>query len=194
MQLSKDSFETQVMPSLTMAKQIGNMYCGSLYAGLVSLVSNVPYSQLVGIVCGGMTWPCVDGKENWNVFIWFWFCRVFFLHSGCCIDWGNCWENQSLPAPEIAPFCVANGFWKCLWMSSGGVEREHSWCLLDYESTWRNSQPQKLLPDRRYRAPSSQHFLPRVCGWKIPSILRLCEIHFEPSTTRCLWKSALIRI
>lgn len=44
----KPEFSSKVEPSLLMAKNVGNMYCGSLYSCLVSLISQVPSSNLVG--------------------------------------------------------------------------------------------------------------------------------------------------
>jgi hydroxymethylglutaryl-CoA synthase len=35
------------MPGLMVAKNMGNMYCGSLYGGLASLLSNVSPEELV---------------------------------------------------------------------------------------------------------------------------------------------------
>ncbi|KAJ3057335.1 hypothetical protein HK102_011072, partial [Quaeritorhiza haematococci] len=46
MELTKQSFQNKVGPSLTCAKMCGNMYCGSLYAGLVSLLANVTSEEL----------------------------------------------------------------------------------------------------------------------------------------------------
>ena len=47
MAFTKDSFAARVAPSLTCAKNLGNMYCGSLYGGLVSLLSNINSQDLV---------------------------------------------------------------------------------------------------------------------------------------------------
>ena len=43
-----DSFETKVSPSLLMARNVGNTYCGSLYSCLCSLISVVSSEELVG--------------------------------------------------------------------------------------------------------------------------------------------------
>ncbi|TPX35339.1 hydroxymethylglutaryl-CoA synthase [Synchytrium microbalum] len=47
MDFTKDLFKKKVVPSLLCAKEIGNMYCGSLYGGLASLLSEVPSSELL---------------------------------------------------------------------------------------------------------------------------------------------------
>jgi hydroxymethylglutaryl-CoA synthase len=47
MAVTKSSFDKKVKPSLKCAKELGNMYCGSLYGGLVALVSTIPSEQLV---------------------------------------------------------------------------------------------------------------------------------------------------
>jgi hydroxymethylglutaryl-CoA synthase len=44
--LSKDDFETRVAPSLLLAKELGNIYCGSVYACLSSLVCNEQQSSM----------------------------------------------------------------------------------------------------------------------------------------------------
>lgn len=46
-EFSKPAYNSKVVPSTTLPKNIGNSYCGSLYAGLVSLVSELDDS-LVG--------------------------------------------------------------------------------------------------------------------------------------------------
>ncbi|KAI3652584.1 hypothetical protein MP228_002009 [Amoeboaphelidium protococcarum] len=45
---TKKSFNDRVLPSLLAAKNIGNMYCGSLYGGLVSLLCNIAPQDLLG--------------------------------------------------------------------------------------------------------------------------------------------------
>ncbi|KAI8853222.1 hydroxymethylglutaryl-coenzyme A synthase C terminal-domain-containing protein [Chytridium lagenaria] len=45
--LTKAEFAAKVSPGLLASKNVGNMYCGSLYAGLASLLSEVPSEQLV---------------------------------------------------------------------------------------------------------------------------------------------------
>lgn len=45
---SKKLFEDKVVPGLLCAKELGNMYCGSLYGGLASLVSEKSDEQLMG--------------------------------------------------------------------------------------------------------------------------------------------------
>jgi hydroxymethylglutaryl-CoA synthase len=47
MNLTKMEFAKKVTPSLIAAKNMGNMYCGSLYGGLASLLSAVPPQELV---------------------------------------------------------------------------------------------------------------------------------------------------
>lgn len=44
---SKQEFESKVHPSLLCAKNMGNMYCGSLYFGLASLISQIDSEELV---------------------------------------------------------------------------------------------------------------------------------------------------
>ncbi|KAF3491557.1 hydroxymethylglutaryl-CoA synthase [Arthroderma uncinatum] len=44
MALSKKRFNSRVLPSIEVATQCGNMYCASVYGGLVSLLSNVTFS------------------------------------------------------------------------------------------------------------------------------------------------------
>lgn len=48
MDFSKNAFNKRVAPTLLAAKQLGNMYCGSLYGGLASLVSETESDTLVG--------------------------------------------------------------------------------------------------------------------------------------------------
>lgn len=48
MDFSNPAFKQRVLPSLLGAKQLGNMYTGSLYGGLASLVSEIPPAELVG--------------------------------------------------------------------------------------------------------------------------------------------------
>jgi hydroxymethylglutaryl-CoA synthase len=45
---TKDLYKKKVIPSLLCAKEIGNMYCGSVYGGLASLISEVPNADLLG--------------------------------------------------------------------------------------------------------------------------------------------------
>jgi hydroxymethylglutaryl-CoA synthase len=47
MDFSKNAFNKRVAPTLLAAKQLGNMYCGSLYGGLASLVSETESETLV---------------------------------------------------------------------------------------------------------------------------------------------------
>ncbi|KAJ3106429.1 Hydroxymethylglutaryl-CoA synthase, cytoplasmic [Phlyctochytrium planicorne] len=44
---TKAEFAAKVSPGLTASKNVGNMYCGSLYSGLASLLSEVPSEQLL---------------------------------------------------------------------------------------------------------------------------------------------------
>lgn len=46
--LAKSIYATSVSPTMACAKRCGNMYTGSLYGGLASLLSSVPADQLVG--------------------------------------------------------------------------------------------------------------------------------------------------
>ncbi|KAJ2822390.1 3-hydroxy-3-methylglutaryl coenzyme A synthase [Coemansia sp. 'formosensis'] len=46
--LSKDDFKSKTEPSLLAARDIGNMYTGSVFFGLASLLTQVPYAQLEG--------------------------------------------------------------------------------------------------------------------------------------------------
>lgn len=48
MDLAKPGYSACVVPSMACAKRCGNMYTGSLYAGLASLLSSVPPEHLVG--------------------------------------------------------------------------------------------------------------------------------------------------
>ena len=48
MDFSNAAFKKRVMPTLLGAKQLGNMYCASLYGGLASLLSEVASADLVG--------------------------------------------------------------------------------------------------------------------------------------------------
>lgn len=48
MGLSKKRFNERVQPSIQVPTMCGNMYCGSVYGGLVSLLSNVESSTLQG--------------------------------------------------------------------------------------------------------------------------------------------------
>ncbi|KXS21614.1 hydroxymethylglutaryl-CoA synthase [Gonapodya prolifera JEL478] len=48
MAVTKDSFKSKVDTSLLAARDLGNMYTGSLYGGLASLLSEVEPTQLVG--------------------------------------------------------------------------------------------------------------------------------------------------
>lgn len=50
MSYTKDAFDTKVAPGLVAAKNIGNMYCASLYGGLASLISNVSSDDLVKLL------------------------------------------------------------------------------------------------------------------------------------------------
>jgi hydroxymethylglutaryl-CoA synthase len=44
--LTKDRFVERVEPSLTVPTNCGNMYSASVYAGLISLISNIPSDRL----------------------------------------------------------------------------------------------------------------------------------------------------
>lgn len=46
--LTKKRFAERVQPSIQVATMCGNMYCGSVYGGLVSLISNVAAKKLQG--------------------------------------------------------------------------------------------------------------------------------------------------
>ncbi|KAJ2656349.1 3-hydroxy-3-methylglutaryl coenzyme A synthase [Coemansia sp. RSA 1200] len=46
--ISKKNFASKTDPSLLAARNIGNMYTGSVFFGLASLISQVPYAQLQG--------------------------------------------------------------------------------------------------------------------------------------------------
>lgn len=46
--LTKKRFAEHVQPSIQVPNLCGNMYCASLYGGLVSILSNVPPKQLLG--------------------------------------------------------------------------------------------------------------------------------------------------
>ncbi|PWA00751.1 hypothetical protein BB558_003180 [Smittium angustum] len=46
-QLSKEAYSLKTTPSLLAAKNIGNMYTGSVFFGLASLISSIPSSQLL---------------------------------------------------------------------------------------------------------------------------------------------------
>ncbi|KAI9805596.1 MAG: 3-hydroxy-3-methylglutaryl coenzyme A synthase [Sarcosagium campestre] len=46
--LSKKRFQERVQPSIEVPTMCGNMYCASVYGGLVSLLSNVDAAQLLG--------------------------------------------------------------------------------------------------------------------------------------------------
>lgn len=48
MGVTKDSFVKKVSPCLVVPKNTGNMYCGSVYGGLVSLIAHVDPEQLLG--------------------------------------------------------------------------------------------------------------------------------------------------
>jgi len=48
MALSKKRFQQRVQPSIQVPTMCGNMYCASVYGGLVSLLSNVGAEQLKG--------------------------------------------------------------------------------------------------------------------------------------------------
>lgn len=48
MGLSKKRFQERVQPSIEVPTMCGNMYCGSLYGGLVSLLANVESADLQG--------------------------------------------------------------------------------------------------------------------------------------------------
>ncbi|CAE6345514.1 unnamed protein product [Rhizoctonia solani] len=46
--IAKSSYEVTVSPGMAVAKRCGNLYTGSLYTGLASLLSNVPSTQMIG--------------------------------------------------------------------------------------------------------------------------------------------------
>jgi hydroxymethylglutaryl-CoA synthase len=46
--LSQPDFTAKVLPSLYLAKEVGNMYCASLYGSLISLLHNIQAQNLVG--------------------------------------------------------------------------------------------------------------------------------------------------
>ncbi|KAK5060033.1 hypothetical protein LTR84_009917 [Exophiala bonariae] len=48
MALTKKRFNERVQPAIQVATMCGNMYCGSVYGGLVGLISNVAPKQLYG--------------------------------------------------------------------------------------------------------------------------------------------------
>ncbi|ETN42221.1 hydroxymethylglutaryl-CoA synthase [Cyphellophora europaea CBS 101466] len=48
MALTKKRFQARVQPSIQVATMCGNMYCGSVYGGLVSLISNISPQQIQG--------------------------------------------------------------------------------------------------------------------------------------------------
>ena len=45
--MSDTAFQERVNPSLWISRQVGNMYCGSLFAGLASLFLQLPLEKLV---------------------------------------------------------------------------------------------------------------------------------------------------
>ncbi|QRV73413.1 hydroxymethylglutaryl-CoA synthase [Ceratobasidium sp. AG-Ba] len=48
MTISKSGYELSVAPSMACAKRLGNLYTGSLYGGLASLLGSVPAHELIG--------------------------------------------------------------------------------------------------------------------------------------------------
>ncbi|KAG8723649.1 hypothetical protein FRC09_002311 [Ceratobasidium sp. 395] len=48
MNLAKQGYDATVAPGMAVAKRCGNLYTGSLYGGLASLLSHIPPDQLVG--------------------------------------------------------------------------------------------------------------------------------------------------
>jgi len=44
---TKSEFEARVLPTLLCSKNMGNLYCGSLYSGLCSLISEIDSERLV---------------------------------------------------------------------------------------------------------------------------------------------------
>jgi hydroxymethylglutaryl-CoA synthase len=46
--IAKPRYDAKVAPSMAVAKRCGNLYTGSLYTGLASLLSNVPPMHIVG--------------------------------------------------------------------------------------------------------------------------------------------------
>lgn len=48
MALTKKRFAERVQPAIDVATMCGNMYCGSVYGGLVGLISNISPQQLLG--------------------------------------------------------------------------------------------------------------------------------------------------
>lgn len=47
MKLSETEFQVKVGPSLLCGKQMGNVYCGSVYASLISLICTLTNAELV---------------------------------------------------------------------------------------------------------------------------------------------------
>ncbi len=48
MRLTDEGYKAKVLESLVLPKNVGNMYCASVYGGLVSLLGNVDSEQLLG--------------------------------------------------------------------------------------------------------------------------------------------------
>jgi hydroxymethylglutaryl-CoA synthase len=64
---TRDLFEKKVGVGLKCATLMGNMYCGSVYFGLVSLLSTVKSDLLVNIIFLNLDW-----KTSSFVFLWIW--------------------------------------------------------------------------------------------------------------------------
>ena len=52
MSLTKKKFAERVQPAIQVATMCGNMYCGSVYGGLVGLISNVAPKTIAGKTIG----------------------------------------------------------------------------------------------------------------------------------------------
>ena len=74
----KEDFESKVVPSMVANKNLGNMYCASLYGALCALISGVESSELVIIIL------MVAKQENCIVFLRI---RSRILHVLCRCSW-----------------------------------------------------------------------------------------------------------
>jgi len=69
MAYTKEKFQKQVIPSLYIPKNCGNMYCGSVYSALISLVSQIPSEELVSIFILRKEFKSTDlKKKKYNFF------------------------------------------------------------------------------------------------------------------------------
>jgi 3-hydroxy-3-methylglutaryl CoA synthase len=66
-QLAKSQYDSKVAPATLLPKKVGNMYCASLYAGLVSLLHNKS-----------------DSLVRCTSLAFFKFCRYFRLGGNLC--------------------------------------------------------------------------------------------------------------